>query len=223
MPHDHDPHTATLDYQGRFIIARHVETIFNKAGRLQGGHSHTPITRTGFAQAEEMGAALRDILGKKPPHITWASDTGRALQTICVICEHLGLDWHKVRHDHRLREMDTGDWGGRYYADLFEEIGRDAVIDDQSMMLKPAPNGENHGDIAARLHSWLAQAGQEKGDKIVIAHGISSRILRGIMTGLPPHPQFAIPIAPSLPQGSIVAIENGTEEVVYRGGGGERA
>ena len=41
---------------GRFFIARHGETVFNAAARMQGETPHTPLTRAGFAQADEMGA-----------------------------------------------------------------------------------------------------------------------------------------------------------------------
>ena len=44
---------------GRLFIARHGETVFNAAARMQGDVAHTPLTRAGFAQADEMGAALR--------------------------------------------------------------------------------------------------------------------------------------------------------------------
>ena len=67
--------------QGRDLIARHGETVFNAARRLQGDHPHTPLTRAGFAQAEEMGRALRAALGARPAlTTTWlASDFIRSL------------------------------------------------------------------------------------------------------------------------------------------------
>jgi DNA-binding transcriptional LysR family regulator len=45
------------------ILARHAETVFNAAARMQGHMAHTPLTRSGIAQAEAMGAALRETLG----------------------------------------------------------------------------------------------------------------------------------------------------------------
>ena len=51
---------------GRDFIARHGETVFNAAKRLQGDAPHTPLTHAGFAQAHEMGRALREELGAKP-------------------------------------------------------------------------------------------------------------------------------------------------------------
>ena len=44
----------------RFFIARHGETVFNAASRMQGEDAtHTPLTRKGFAQADAMGALDR--------------------------------------------------------------------------------------------------------------------------------------------------------------------
>jgi broad specificity phosphatase PhoE len=65
----------------RFFIARHGETVFNAARRMQGEAEHTPLTRAGFAQAEEIGEALLAALGPRPELTLWASPTGRALQT----------------------------------------------------------------------------------------------------------------------------------------------
>jgi broad specificity phosphatase PhoE len=61
----------------RYFIARHGETVFNAAGRMQGDALHTPLTRAGFAQAEEMGLALRLRLGPRPDLALWTSDAGR--------------------------------------------------------------------------------------------------------------------------------------------------
>eukprot|EP01035_Chromulina_nebulosa_P011731 gene11731-15661_t len=126
----HTKARARTERHGRDFIARHGETVFNAAGRLQGDHLHTPLTRTGFAQAEEMGAALRAQLGARPKLTLWASPAGRALQTLAVIAEHLELDWHAARTDPRLVEIGMGSWGGRYYSDVIAEVG--PVVDQES-------------------------------------------------------------------------------------------
>jgi len=203
--------------QGRDFIARHGETVFNIAGRLQGDHVHTPLTRAGFAQADEMGRALRAALGPKPALTLWASSTGRALQTLAVICEHLELDWHQARTDPRLVEIGTGSWGGRYYADLVAEIG--PVFDPVHQMLRSSPDGEIYSQIVERVSGWLADTDDDPGDRLVIMHGISSRVMRGVMTGAPDIPELGAPAAPGLPQGSVVMIEGGVETVVHRGTG----
>jgi len=203
--------------RGRDFIARHGETVFNAAGRLQGDHPHTPLTRAGFAQADEMGRALRAVLGAKPALTLWSSSAGRALQTLAVIAEHLELDWHAARTDARLVEIGMGSWGGRYYADLVEEVG--PVFDPVHAMLISAPDGELHAGIAERVSAWLADTDDDPGDRLVIMHGISSRVLRGVMTGAPDLPGLDAPAAPGLPQGSVVMIERGVETIVHLGTG----
>jgi len=201
---------------GRDFIARHGETVFNAARRLQGDHPHTPLTRAGFAQADEMGRALRDYLGAKPKLTLWASDTGRALQTLAVIAEHLELDWHGARHDPRLTEIGMGVWGGRYYADLIPEYGE---VIAAGGLLRPAPDGERYHQIAERTGGWLADTDSDSGDRLVIMHGISSRVLRGLMIASEVHPEFETPVAAGLPQGSVVMIEAGVERVIHTGTG----
>ncbi len=206
----------TTNRKGRDFIARHGETVFNAAHRLQGEAAHTPLTRAGFAQADEMGRALRDLLGPAPRLALWASPTGRALQTLAVIAEHLELDWHAARTDVRLVEIGMGAWGGRYYADVIGEVG--PVVDPATGLLRPAPDGEDYPGIAARVSGWLADT-DEEGDRLVVMHGISSRVLRGVMTGQAIDPAWGAPVAPGLPQGSASLVEAGAETVAHRGTG----
>lgn len=210
---------TTSGRKGRDFIARHGETVFNAAARLQGEHPHTPLTRAGFRQADEMGEALRHALGDTPALTLWASPTGRALQTLAVIAEHVGLDWHQARTDPRLTEIGMGSWGGRYYRDVIAEVGD--VIDRPSGLLVSAPDGELYPQIAERVSAWLADTDDDPGDRLVIMHGISSRVMRGVMTGQSPVDRFGAPAAGHLPQGSLVMIENGVETIVHLGGGGE--
>ncbi|QNA85691.1 histidine phosphatase family protein [Sphingomonas sp. So64.6b] len=202
---------------GRDFIARHGETVFNAAQRMQGDHPHTPLTRAGFAQADEMGRALRAELGPKPALTLWASPTGRALQTLAVIAEHLELDWHGAQTDQRLVEIGMGGWGGRYYADVIAEVG--PVFDSASGLLISSPDGELYHQIATRVGGWLGDTDHDPGDRLVIMHGISSRVLRGVMTGADEITGFGAPALPGLPQGSVVKIEHGIESVVHLGTG----
>ena len=201
--------------RGRDFIARHGETVFNAARRLQGDAPHTPLTRAGFAQADEMGRALRAALGAKPALTMWASPTGRALQTLAIVAEHLELDWHDARTDARLTEIGMGSWGGRYYADVVAEVG--PVIDERGL-LRPAPDGERYEAIAERVSGWLADTADDDGDRLVLMHGISSRVLRAVMTGAPVDPCGA-PVLAAHPQGTVTVIERGVERVVHLGTG----
>ena len=187
----------------RFFIARHGETVFNAAARMQGDVLHTPLTRAGFAQADEMGALLRVHLGPRPKLDLWASPTGRALQTLAVIAEHLELDWHGARTDARLREIDIGAWSGRFYRDVAAESG--PLIDPATDLFSGRPpGGETYDEVAQRLQAWLDDTADEAGDRLVVMHGMSSRVLRGMLAG-------AGQIAANLPQGNLVEIRAGVE------------
>lgn len=200
----------------RWFIARHGETVFNAASRMQGDAPHTPLTRTGFAQADEMGALLRVRLGPRPALTLWSSPAGRALQTLAIIAEHLELDWHQARTDDRLREIDIGAWGGRLYAEVLAE---DDDLFDRSagLFARRPPGGEYYDDVALRLQSWLEDAGSEPGDRLIVMHGMSSRVLRGLLTGAPVRTGFAAPIADGVRQGALVAIADGRETVLDQG------
>ncbi|WP_294297328.1 histidine phosphatase family protein [uncultured Sphingomonas sp.] len=210
--------TARRPRAGRDFVMRHGETVYNLAGRMQGDHPHTPLTRAGFAQADAMGAALRALLGPRPKLTMWSSTAGRALQTLAVIAEHLDLDWHAARTDTRLVEIGMGTWSGRYYRDLIPEVG-EFVDRRQGLYTRPPEGGEWYDAIATRVSAWLDDTDDDPGDRLVLMHGMSSRVLRGVMTGQNVLPGFDAPVAPALPQGSIALIEHGRETVVHRGSG----
>lgn len=213
-----------MSMQGRIFIARHGETVFNAAGRMQGqSQVHTPLTRTGVAQAEEMGRALAKWLGTRQSLSLWCSSAGRAQQTMAIIADHIEADFFDVRVDPRLEEIDVGDWSGRSYADIIADQGEILDRDVGLFSVKP-PGGEWYDDIAARLKDWIADTDQERGDRLVIMHGISSRVLRGLQRGLPVDPRWGAPVAESLPQGTMAMVGYDAEEkIIHLGGGGERA
>ena len=213
--------TDPLPLPGRTLILRHGETVFNAARRLQGDTAHTPLTRTGFAQMDAIGAALRGALGERPALTVWTSDAGRARQSWGMVAEHLGLDWFDGQVDARLGEIDVGTWGGRGYEEL--RAGGAEFDPATGWFVRAAPGGEWTDDIARRLSSWVADAAEVPGDRLVVMHGLSSRVLRGLLLGGEPPAGHSVALAPALPQGSVVAVEDGRECVVVQGGGGTHA
>ncbi|WP_373475293.1 histidine phosphatase family protein [Sphingorhabdus sp.] len=207
----------------RLFIARHGETVFNKIARMQGqAELHTPLTWDGCVQARIMGRALANYLGDEPRPQLWSSSAGRALQTLALIAEEIDADWHLTSRDDRLLEIDVGTWSSRTYADIAAEIG--PIVDMEHKLFSVRPQGgEWYDDVAARLADWIGEQRFEQ-DMLVICHGMTARVLRGLMLGHPLLAGFDAPIASSLAQGSMVMIRDGVEELVVNGeGAGERA
>ena len=206
----------------RLFIARHGETVFNAVGRMQGMDAHTPLTRDGCEQAVRMGEALRNHVSNAASLKLVASPSGRTLQTLALVVAEIHADWHAHITDLRLREIDVGEWEGRYYHELFPDLS--ALIDAEHKLFKiVAPGGEDYKAVAARLREWLSE--QDFGcDMLIISHGMTARVLRGLLLGLPDLADFGAPVAPSLAQGSMVMVRDGVEELVIDGAGaGERA
>lgn len=207
----------------RVFIARHGETVFNKIARMQGqAELHTPLTWDGCVQARVMGRALHNYLGDDPRPKLWSSTAGRALQTLALIAEEIDADWHQTCRDDRLLEIDVGTWSSRTYSDIAAEIG--PIVDMEHRLFSVRPEGgEWYDDVARRLSHWIAEQSFEQ-DLLVICHGMTARVLRGLMMGQPSLDGFDAPIAPSLAQGSMVMIQDGVEHLVIDGeGSGERA
>lgn len=197
-------------------LARHAETVFNRARRMQGNDAHTPLTRAGLAQAEVMGAALArhfEATGEPLPTL-WSSPAGRAQQTAAIVAEHLGIDFFAIRTDSRLREIEVGRWVGRDYAAIIAEEGE--ILDHEHRLFRmPIPGGEHYADIAARLAGWLADAGSAPA--LVISHGMTARVLRGLLVGGRPYEGVAI--AADVPQGTVMRLADGTETALHLGRG----
>ncbi len=198
------------------ILARHAETVFNAAARMQGHMAHTPLTRSGIAQAEAMGAALRETLGEAPDRDFWVSPSGRTQQTAAIVSEHLGVPFFNWRQDTRLLEIDVGQWEGRYYADIVADLGEHIVCPDRRLFRVPPPGGEWFPEIAARLTDWLAEIDMTR-PALVISHGITARVLRGILVG--GQDWQGVPVAADAPQGTVFHIRDGAETMLHVGSG----
>lgn len=199
----------------RLILARHAETVYNAGARMQGHMAHTPLTRAGIAQADAMGTFLARHLGQRPDLDFWASPSGRTLQTASVVAEHLGVDFFDIRTDERLLEIDVGDWQGRRYADIVAETGPIVCPDVRAFNVVP-PNGEYYPAIRTRLQAWLGGLDPAR-DVLVISHGITLRVLRGLLAGGVDFEGVAF--ADDAPQGTVFEIVEGLQTALHMGGG----
>lgn len=197
-------------------LARHAETVFNRARRMQGNEAVTPLTLEGVRQADAMGAALARHFresGEAVPKL-WASPAPRALQTAAIVADHLGVDYFAIHVDARLREIEVGHWAGRDYAEIIESEGE--IIDHEHRLFRmPIPGGEHYADIAARLKAWVTDA--QGAAALAISHGMTARVLRGLLVG--GRDYEGVRVAEDVPQGTVMRIAEGREVPVLTGAG----
>ena len=193
--------------RGRVIfLVRHGETEWNRDRRYQ-GWLDSPLTPEGIAQAEAIGRLLR-LLPEAAEAAIVASPLGRARHTANIIAECLrDENGHRrlVCFDERLREISLGSWDGldkreirRRAPELFAGEG------GRWEWYFRSPDGETYDEFAGRLAAWLADLGP--GPVIAVAHGVVTRILRGLYAGLP----RAAALRLAVPQDRLFLLQGGT-------------
>ncbi len=153
-------------------ILRHGETEWNATGRLQ-GRFDSPLTPQGVAQAEQQRAILTrlDLHG----FAAVSSPQGRALETARIAVRGLIAP---IRTDKALSEIGLGEWAGKARSEAMAETG----AGDGFALYELAPGGEGFDALHARCLRFLRSL---NGPAVVITHGITSRMLRLILTGRP--------------------------------------
>ena len=160
------------------FVLRHGETEWNVEGRLQGALD-SPLTVEGRKQAVRQAAILQGTLLTAP---IFTSPQGRALETAHIVAQQTGAE---LFESPLLREISMGDWDGK----LVSEVAPDAP-DDPVLWKFEAPNGERLHDLKARLVVFLKGL---DGPAVVVTHGVTSRVLRAMVLGIPENALAAMP------------------------------
>jgi broad specificity phosphatase PhoE len=182
------------------FLVRHGETEWNLAGRYQ-GWGDSPLTGRGVAQAEAVGRRLRALPEAKDIAIV-SSPLGRARCTAELI-QIERRDRAAIRCDERLKEVSIGDWDG---LDRDEIAIRSPGVFDRygpGEWYFRCPGGETYEAFAGRVGSWLDDNCDQT--LIVVAHGIVTRVLRGLCAGLPREAALILPV----PQDVIWRLDSG--------------
>ena len=178
-------------------ILRHGETVWNQQGKFQ-GRKDSPLTKTGQSQAlkqRELLGSIRDL-----PDKVFASPQGRAVHTAQLAIGSTD----EVILDSRLQEIDFGEWEGATRDEIKSAI--DYPFESGIWNFK-SPKGESFAMIEERVRSFI-QDMQEPA--IVVTHGTTSIVLRGLCMGLSQAEILKLP----KDQGCIYFLANRTETVI---------
>lgn len=182
-------------------LCRHGQTLFNQARRYQ-GQVDSPLSNLGRAQASAMGRALRPLLG--PGARVWVSPLGRAQESLALILAEIGP--RDVSTDARLMEVGMGAWDGLDDTEIEAEYpgARDGLLPGEWFF--HGPGGERFAAFRDRLGAVLAEISRSPApQKLIVAHGVVSRVLRGLHAGLDKRQM----LSGATPQDGFFALEPG--------------
>ena len=168
----------------RLILVRHGETVWNAERRLQ-GHADAPLSERGIAQVQRSARFFADGYA---PGLIVASDLSRA----CHTAELLGFSGFAT--DRRLREMDLGEWTGRWIAEI--EASEQGAYRDWRLGSYTPPRGEGWEAFKDRVGEAVTDAiGRSEGDVVIVTHEGVVRAACDLLVGL--EPSVLSPIVPA--------------------------
>lgn len=187
----------------KLLLARHGETDWNAAGRIQ-GQTDTSLNAAGRAQAAELARRLTEA-GVRVDRL-YASPQKRAMETAEIVARTMGCSVTPVE---ALREMSFGRWEGCSWEEIerrWPETYR-AYLRDR--LTVPPPEGESFSALLGRVIPALetvAAGGGETG--LVVSH---SAVIKAVMCRLDNIPFEEIHLRCHLgnAQWAVVEAENG--------------
>lgn len=200
--------TAAAGLIAPLYMLRHGETAWNTERRMQ-GTKNSDLTERGRAQALAMGRALKIELAREPgATIFLRSPLGRVRETSEIVGRELGLDRAEWRDDPRLAELGYGDWEGFSWKEI--EVTHPTALTDwraDPHGYSP-PGGETHVELRRRSAAVLADIVASQTRTVVVGHGVSGAVLRGLNLGLDARAMFVL----EKPQDAFFRLLAGREE-----------
>lgn len=163
------------DYPELFVL-RHGQTEWNAAGRHQ-GRLDSPLTSLGREQAAAQGRLLAGA-GLSNGIACLTSPSGRTMATARIALAAIGC---QATPDARLMEIGFGRWEGLTALDIDMEWPDNRLGVDMFDWHFTSPEGEDFDAVRSRARSVLDDL---KGPTVIVSHGITSRVLRGLWLGL---------------------------------------
>ena len=191
-------------------MLRHGETAWNTERRMQ-GTKDSPLTERGRAQARAMGRTLKAELARAPgPTVFLRSPQGRVIETSEIIGGELGLEAGAWRDDPRLAELGYGHWEGFSWKEI-EATHPTALADWRA---DPhgycPPGGETHMALRQRSAAVLQEVIASNTRTVIVSHGVSGAVLRGLNLGLDARAMFVL----EKPQDAFFRLLAGVEEKI---------
>lgn len=160
----------------RLYLVRHGETDWNRSGQIMGLRP-VPLNRQGEAQARRLAGLLKE----QTVDAIVSSPVARAVQTADILAEALTAP---MTVDRGLTEIGFGEWEGRFWKDLTDEILRN------NFYRAPAdtrpPGGETLREVQVRAVAAIERPAPSTsaGTFLIVSHGDVIRAVLAHYLGL---------------------------------------
>lgn len=108
----------------KLVFVRHGQSVWNLENRFT-GWTDVGLTEQGIAEAHEAGRLLRE--GGYDFDFVYTSVLKRAIKTMWIVMEEMGLEWLPVRRAWQLNERHYGSLQGLNKAEMAEKFGEEQV------------------------------------------------------------------------------------------------
>ena len=127
--------------------------------------------------------------------------------------DELGLDPGQWRDDPRLAELSYGQWEGFSWTEI--EVHTPNALSDWRADPEGycPPGGETHFELRRRSAAALADIVAANTRTVIVGHGVSGAVLRGINLGLDARAMFVL----EKPQDAFFRLTQGREERIPAG------
>jgi broad specificity phosphatase PhoE len=187
------------------LLIRHGETEWNVVRRYQ-GWLDSPLTERGIAQARAIARRVAELKEFASAPVV-ASPLGRACRTAEIICANRQSPAFET--DDRLREITLGSWDGLFREELAARSPDLFATRGPYEWYFHSADGERYDEFQGRLAAFLRDACTRPA-LIVVAHGVVSRVLRGLYAGMPRETALSLPV----PQDSMFRLAEGRIETL---------
>lgn len=187
----------------KLILARHGETDWNVAKKIQ-GVTDTDLNENGLRQARELAAAV--LAGDLGITAIYSSHLKRAAQTAAYVAGALNLPYHTME---ALQELNFGKWEGNSWPEVKERYPEEYGVWYTNRRYTPAPEGESYQQMLERVIPALQEiVRREKGNALVVIHSAEIVALQAAL-----HNTSFQTMAKDYPIGNAQMVELGGEQI----------
>ena len=171
------------------------------------GRLDSPLTARGIGQAQALGSLLSRQIETPTHYRIVSSPLGRAWQTAVIVANELRVAPLEIIIDDRLSELAYGHWEGLTIEEIKVRDPERWAVRAENRWNIEAPGGENYAAVAERVGAWLSGISETE-QLIVVCHGVTSRVMRGLYAQLPTSETLSL----AEPQDSLFRLIEGRIE-----------